>query len=199
MAGRGKKPFLIKGILLDFDGTITEPFFDWPAIKSEMGIGDMLILDAMAAATPERRAKLNEIMDRWERDAADYAIIRDGAVALLDALRTRGINAAVVTNNCTRNVEAVAARLSLNLPPIVSRDCGSYKPSLEFMKVALSVVGTPPEETAIAGDSVLDIRAGRAAGLCTIFLGREPVEITPDFRVSDSHALLELVLQLAAK
>ena len=34
------------GILFDFDGTITRPFFDWPIMKEEMGFEeDISILD----------------------------------------------------------------------------------------------------------------------------------------------------------
>ena len=29
-----------RGALLDFDGTLTKPAFDWPAMKEEMGLPD---------------------------------------------------------------------------------------------------------------------------------------------------------------
>ena len=30
----------MEGVLLDFDGTLTKPAFDWPVMKEEMGLLD---------------------------------------------------------------------------------------------------------------------------------------------------------------
>ena len=37
-----------RALLFDMDGTLTEPMLDFARIKSEMGIGDQAILEAMA-------------------------------------------------------------------------------------------------------------------------------------------------------
>jgi len=189
----------IRGVLLDFDGTITEPFFDWKAIKSEMGIGDMLVLEAMEAATPERRAELQAIMSRWEREAVAGARIREGVPALLEALKEKGLAAAVVTNNNSSNVSEVAGRCGLSLPPVLSRDCGRHKPSTEFMKLALEITGTKPEETVIIGDSRLDIVAGCGCGLTTVLIGEDKDkinELAPDYHVRNIPALILLLEEL---
>ena len=93
----------LRGVLFDFDGTITLPFFDWKAIKSEMGIGDAAVLDAMAKASPEDRARMKAVMDRWERDAVANAGLREGAREVVAALATLGLEAAIVTNNFEAN------------------------------------------------------------------------------------------------
>ena len=49
------------GILLDFDGTLTKPAFDWEAMKNEMAIEDgTMILEYIETAPPEQRALRGE-------------------------------------------------------------------------------------------------------------------------------------------
>ncbi|MHC4664073.1 MAG: HAD family hydrolase [Planctomycetota bacterium] len=189
----------LRGVLLDFDGTITEPFFDWKAIKSEMGIGEKLVLEAMAEAAPELRAEMQAVMDRWEIDAVTNARIRDGVPALLDTLKRLGISSAVVTNNCSANVEKVAARFGLELPPLVSRDCGHFKPSPEIIALALERTGTSPAGTAFVGDSRLDMITGRNSGLRTMYIGNSPAVlegVEPDYYISDIPSLISLLEKL---
>jgi pyrophosphatase PpaX len=194
-----KKEIPIRGVMLDFDGTITEPFFDWQTIKSEMGIGDMLVLEAMEAATSERREELETIMSRWERKAVAGARIREGVHVLLTMLKEKDLAVAVVTNNNSSNVSEAAGRCGLNLPPVLSRDCGHHKPSTEFIKLALEITGTKPEETVIVGDSRLDIVAGSNSGLTTVLIGEDKDrinELSPDYHVRNIPDLILLLDKL---
>ena len=43
-----------RALLFDMDGTITEQMLDFPAIKREMGIGDVPILETLAKMERER-------------------------------------------------------------------------------------------------------------------------------------------------
>ena len=47
------------GVLLDFDGTITKPVFDWPAMKKEMNLPDLKvsILDYISTANKKKLPK----------------------------------------------------------------------------------------------------------------------------------------------
>jgi hypothetical protein len=45
---------LPRALLLDMDGTITEPMLDFPRIKAEMGIGQRPILEALAELSGPR-------------------------------------------------------------------------------------------------------------------------------------------------
>jgi HAD superfamily hydrolase (TIGR01509 family) len=189
-------PQPLRGLLLDFDGTITEPFFDWKAIKSEMGIGDKLVLEAMAEASPERRAEMQAVMDRWEIDAVKNARLREGVHDLLKILDKLGISYAVLTNNCDANVRKVADRFGLRLPPLISRDCGHFKPSPEVVRLALKMTGTSPTETALVGDSRLDMLTGRDSGLRTIYIGNNPPilkGVEPDYRIPDISSLIDML------
>lgn len=56
-----------------------------------------------------------------------------------------------------------------------SYDTGSRKPSPRMLLAALSVLGTPPERAVMVGDRrPADVAAGRAAGLRTVWVQRNP-------------------------
>jgi HAD superfamily hydrolase (TIGR01549 family) len=164
-----------------------------------MGIGEKLVLEAMAEATPERRAEMQAVMDRWEADAIKNARIREGVPALLATIARLEISCVIVTNNCGANVKKVADRFNLDLPPVVSRDCGHFKPSREIILLALGMTGTTPAETVFVGDSRLDMLTGRDSGLRTIYIGNNPSileGVEPHYYISDIPSLITLLEKL---
>ncbi|MFD4575210.1 HAD-IA family hydrolase [Streptomyces sp. NPDC058417] len=93
-----------------------------------------------------------------------------GAADLLTALREAGVPVAVATGKThPRAVEALAATGLLDLVDAV---CGSDevahgKPAPDLVLLALGKLGAEPADAVMVGDSVLDLRAGRAAGTRT--------------------------------
>ena len=57
---------MIKGVLFDFDGTLTRPgSLDFPAMKAELGCPlDQPILEFLATLPRDRRNNLMEILDK---------------------------------------------------------------------------------------------------------------------------------------
>ncbi|MFF8730087.1 HAD-IA family hydrolase [Streptomyces sp. NPDC015171] len=93
-----------------------------------------------------------------------------GAADLLGALREAGVPVAVATGKTYgRAVEALAATGLLELLDAV---CGSDevahgKPAPDIVLLALEKLGAGPEGAVMVGDSVLDLEAGRRAGVRT--------------------------------
>ncbi|MGA8113099.1 MAG: HAD-IA family hydrolase [Actinocatenispora sp.] len=89
-----------------------------------------------------------------------------GASALLRRLRAAGVPTAVATGKThDRAVEALAATGLLDLVDAVvgSDEVAHGKPAPDIVRLALRRIGADPAETVMVGDSLLDLRAGRAA------------------------------------
>ena len=63
--GKMNKPFCIKAVLFDFDGTLTYPgALDYSAIKRELDCPeDRLILEFLETRAPARRSELLNILE----------------------------------------------------------------------------------------------------------------------------------------
>lgn len=133
--------------------------------------------------TTFRRARLAEALAPWgevtdelfERYVAEKARIPGEmqpfpeAVAVLRALRSRGIRVGVLTNG-----QAGAQRQKLEVSGLgaeldavaISQELGVAKPSREAFELALELLGTRAEETAMVGDSLRnDVLGALDAGL----------------------------------
>jgi putative hydrolase of the HAD superfamily len=95
-----------------------------------------------------------------------------GALALLRALRARGVPAVVVTNNLTaeqREKLRVCGLDGLVDALVVSEEVGVQKPDPRIFELALARAGCGPAEAAMLGDAwAVDVEGARAAGIGTI-------------------------------
>jgi HAD superfamily hydrolase (TIGR01509 family) len=157
----------IRGVIFDLDGTLFDAEYDWPAIKSRLGVSreDGSILGYLQALPPEqargKRALLESIEDRATRTGR----LKPGALDLLADLRRMGMTLALVTNNRARNAHNVVDRYGLDFDVVLTRDDGWYKPSGEPLLQAASRMGLAPDELAAVGDNDFDLRAARSAGV----------------------------------
>ncbi|MFE0530370.1 HAD family hydrolase [Micromonospora sp. SD19] len=90
-----------------------------------------------------------------------------GADILLEDLRAAGLAIAVATGKARERAEVVLQ--SVGLLDRIDAVCGSDevrdgKPAPEIVLLALRRVGAEPARAVMVGDSVLDLRAGQAAG-----------------------------------
>ena len=97
----------IRGILFDFDGTLTYPgSIDFDAIKKEMGCPqDRYILEYLEMQAPERRHQLAKILESWEDEAAKTSVPNTGAEACLSTLKQKGMPLSIFTRNSMRSVQ----------------------------------------------------------------------------------------------
>ncbi len=97
------------------------------------------------------------------------------AVALLPALRSRGVRLIVTSNwDCSLSLVLADAGLLGFVDGVVSSAvAGAAKPDPVLFEAALAVAGTPPEEAVHVGDSPAhDVVGAQAAGVRAILLDR---------------------------
>ena len=186
-----------RGALLDFDGTLTKPAFDWPAMKEEMGLpdGDISILDHLAALPPERARPIADILEKYERRAADRAEAGEGARELLAHLRARKIPFAVVTNNAARHVRRMAKKINVSIETLITRDMGCWKPDPRPLLAGARAIGVAPDRCVVIDDGRYDMMAAKAAGMLSVHLASS-FAVPSDFTLPSLRAAPALLDRL---
>jgi len=162
----------IKTVIFDLDGTITEPFFDFDAIREEIGLAPDAgtILEIMDTMSHPDRMRTIEIITKHEKNAVEQSTLNNGAKETLQKLRKKGINIGILTRNRRINAEAIAQRHGLIFDAIVDRDDGPVKPDAFGVLHLCSVFGTKPEETLMVGDYLYDLLCAKAARVKSVLL-----------------------------
>jgi len=162
----------IKAVIFDLDGTITRPFFDFDAIREEMGLAadSGPILEAMEKMTPADRKRTEQILTSHENRAVAESALNEGARELLDALRQKDINIGILTRNKRANAEAIAQKHNLAFDAIVDREDGPVKPDAFGVLQLCRRFEVAPAETLVVGDYLYDMLSAKAAGAVAVLL-----------------------------
>ena len=133
-----------------------------------------------------RRVRLADAIEPWgalddglfEAYLAEKARIADvvapfpEAIATVRALRARGIRVGVLTNgpSAHQRRKLETSRLGPELDAVaISEELGVGKPDPQAFALALELLGTRAEETAMVGDSLAnDVLGGMGAGLAAV-------------------------------
>ena len=163
---------MIKAVIFDLDGTITKPFFDFEAIRKEMGLGKEAgpILEAMEKMTAKQRKAAEKILHRYEQEAVEKSSLNADARRTLWALRRAGIKIGVLTRNKRQNVFAVARKHNLRFDEVVDRDDGPVKPDGFGVTELCRRFDVKAKETLVVGDYLFDLLCARAAGAAAVLL-----------------------------
>ena len=162
----------IKAVIFDLDGTITQPFFDFDAIRKEMGLDKNSgpILEAMQEMSPRQRKDAEEILHYHEQQAVIESKLNDGAKETLEALHKAKINIGILTRNKRRNALAIAKKHGLQFDAVVDRDDGPVKPNAFGVLRICEKFGVRPKETLMVGDYLFDLQCAKAAGAVAVLL-----------------------------
>ena len=171
----------IKAVIFDLDGTITEPYFDFDAIREEIGMARNggPVLEAMEKMSPEQRQRAEAILHFHEERALAASKLNPGTRETLADLRRRGICIGILTRNRKCNAEAIARRHNVQFDRIVGREDGPVKPDAFGVKYLCECFGVEPAETLLVGDYLHDLLCARAAGAIPVLLANHPR--APDF------------------
>ena len=185
-----------RALLLDMDGTITEPMLDFPRIKREMGIGTRPILEAMRAMTPADRAAAEVVLARHEDEAAAASRLNPGCDRLFAWITEHRVVTALITRNTRSSVQTVLAKHGLSFGTLIAREDAPFKPDPRPLLLACERLGVTPADAWMVGDGQYDIEAGRAAEVRTVWMshGRpKSFEAKPWRTARDLRGLVELL------
>ena len=189
----------IKAVIFDLDGTITKPYFDFDAIREEIGLQRHggPILEAMERMTPPQRQRAEAILHFHEEKAVTESILNPGAKDTLDALQRRGIRVGILTRNRKCNAVAVAKKHSLYFDAVVGREDGPVKPDAFGVRYLCGQFAVQPTETMLVGDYLFDLLCAKAAGAIPILIANhdraEEFAQYAAFTIQTLHELLPIV------
>ena len=162
----------IKAVIFDLDGTITQPYFDFDAIREEMGLARDAgpVWEAMEKMTPYQRRRTEDILHFHEQKGVAESELNAGAKETLLALRRAGINVGVLTRNRRDNALGVAKKHGLEFDAVIGREQGPVKPDAFGVLRLCEIFEVSPSETLVVGDYLFDLQCARAAGAGAVLL-----------------------------
>ncbi|MHC4193148.1 MAG: HAD family hydrolase [Planctomycetota bacterium] len=188
----------VKAVIFDLDGTITQPFFDFDAIREEMGLAKDSgpVLESMRKMSPERRKEAERILHSHESRAVTESKLNAGARETLDALRRAGIPIGILTRNKRSNAMAVAEKHNLQFDAVVDREDGPAKPDAFGVVEICQQFGVRPEEALVVGDYLYDLLCAKAAGAVPVLLANSnnaKFAEHADFTIERIDQILEII------
>jgi len=219
---------LIRGLVFDVDGTLVTLKVDGDRLRTTTS-GELERMGFDVSFMKEGNFYTQDIIDRAKGQvesgvvSADFEVVKSNLNRALDSLemewnaqaepivgtdkvlaglKSRSIKLATLTNSGRAPSEWLLRKHGLidYFDFTLTRDdVTAMKPRADGMLKAISMMGLPKEELLYVGDSVIDVRAAKAAGLkvASVTTGRYPVErLTKegsDFIMSSLSELLVLV------
>jgi HAD superfamily hydrolase (TIGR01509 family) len=179
----------IEGYILDIDGTLLSSeaahLMAWKRALSEYGVfkPDNEILSHFGKPTPIIAKQLAENADHQTaeniaRQKTDYFIdeieripVYSGVNQVLSRIHEDGIPICFASSNYNRVIQAIYQaqhweKIAVGFVGI--EDVENTKPHPEMVLKAAAKMGVEPEKSAMVGDSLYDLKAGKAAGTRTI-------------------------------
>jgi len=196
---------LIRAVLFDFDGTLTEPgAIDFNVIRKAIGCprGTPVLEFIAGMASTGEKAQANRILEEYEAEAARQSHPNACAEELLDFLRGRGLVSGIISRNSRVSIETSLRNFgrvqASDFSVILSRDDPfSPKPDPEGILAAADAMGVPVAEVLVVGDFVFDIEAGHRAGALTAYLTNRSLAQTcgcpANFTVGSLTELMEII------
>ncbi len=189
----------IKAVIFDLDGTITQPYFDFDAIREEMGLArdSGPVLELMEKMTAQQRQEVEKILHYHEQKAVTESRLNAGAKQTLSALRAAGIHIGILTRNRRSNALAIARKHNLKFDAIIGREEGPVKPDAFGVLQLCEQFGVQPEETLLVGDYLFDLLCAKAARAVAVLLTNHSwsgeFAEHADFCVENISGILEII------
>ncbi len=189
----------VKAVIFDLDGTITQPFFDFDAIRTEMGLTaeDGPVWEAMQKMPPERQRQTEQILFYHEQKGVEESKLNEGATETLTELRRLGIQIGILTRNRAANAWAVAEKHGLEFDAVLGREEGPTKPDAYGVLELCRRFDAEPAQTLMVGDYLFDIQCAKEAGAIAVLLANHPQadEFTQqaNYRIDRLGEIIEII------
>ncbi|VVB66611.1 Phosphoglycolate phosphatase [Candidatus Gugararchaeum adminiculabundum] len=187
----------VKAVIFDFDGvladsmesiirmfkrTFTESGQAAPSAPAITALIGHTTLEIIVTLLPAGKKDDKELVERMRVNARRIAMeeiesvkAHRGAVETVKWLREKGIKTAIVTNRGRKSTEKALENFGIQNDfdiIIASGDVGKGKPDPEGIFMALGKLDARPEEVIYVGDMSVDAKAGAAAGVKTLIVGK---------------------------
>jgi len=189
----------IKAVIFDLDGTITQPYFDFDAIREEIGLArdSGPVLESMEKMTAQQRQDAEKILHYHEQKAVTESKLNANAKQTLSALRAAGIHIGVLTRNKRSNALAIARKHKLKFDAVIDREDGPVKPDAFGVLRICEQFGVVPEETMLVGDYLFDLLCAKAAGAVAVLLANhnqaDEFAEHADFCIENISEILQII------
>jgi len=189
----------IKAVIFDLDGTITQPYFDFDAIREEIGLArdSGPVLESMEKMTAQQRQDAEKILHYHEQKAVTESKLNANAKQTLSALRAAGIHIGVLTRNKRSNALAIARKHKLKFDAVIDREDGPVKPDAFGVLRICEQFGVVPEETMLVGDYLFDLLCAKAAGAVAVLLANhnqaDEFAEHADFCIENISQILQII------
>ncbi len=209
-------------LIFDLDGTLIDSKLDLAhavnAAREHLGLGPIdhqiissyvgngapvLIRKALGPEFSDEQAQqaLAYFMQYYREHMLDFTTLYPGVRASLDDLRDRGVSMAVLTNKPVRISQAIVEGLGLGAHFLRVYGGNSFefkKPHPIGVEALLGESGAARERTMMVGDSYVDMRTARNAGVkaCGVTYGFQPETLNdppPDLLVDRLEELVQWV------
>lgn len=155
------------------DGTLTRAAHDFDAIRTTLGItSGVPILEAIKQLPPKQAQQKTIQLHQLEMDIAAKSVAQPDADELLSAIKRSGGKTGILTRNAEDIAEVTlqAAGLSqfFSGECIIGRELCQPKPHPQGIEHLMSAWQANPQETAMVGDYLFDLQAGRNAQVTTV-------------------------------
>jgi len=191
----------IKAVIFDLDGTITQPYFDFDAIREEMGLdrNSGPVLESMEKMSSRKRREAEQILHFHEERAVTESRLNAGAKKTLSALRKAGIHIGILTRNKRSNALAIAQKHGLKFDAIVDREDGPVKPDAFGVLRICKQFGVQPQETLLVGDYLFDLLCAKATGAVAVLLANhdkaDEFAEHADFTIENIGRIIQIIDQ----
>ena len=199
------KPFSIKAVIFDFDGTLTKPgTLNFPSFKKSLGCPvDQPTLEYIESLTdPDQRNDAFDQLHHFEMAGAENAEPNEGVDEVISYIRSQNLLMGIVTRNSRPALERAFANFktlkATDFELVLTRDEPvKLKPDPESIEHAGQCFSVNPSEILVVGDFIFDIQAGNNAGAVTVFLDQKEREILDkiesNFTITSLPELIDIV------
>ncbi|PNT91087.1 hypothetical protein CDQ83_14815 [Clostridium thermosuccinogenes] len=210
---------MFKNILFDFDGTLVDTndlvilalneaarkFTGSPLSKEKLeSVLGYYVEDQMKAISEIHYKEMTAYYNDFYRARQDEMVKEfDGIREMLDALKKKGCRIAIISAKEKEGIEHGIYKFELSeyVDAIVcANDVTNNKPHPEPALKAIAALKADASETLLVGDSPLDIKCGRNAGIKTALVGwtifpmRMFEDLRPDYIIHDPQELVRMVV-----
>ena len=199
------RPFYIKAVLFDFDGTLTKPgALDFQHLKKTINCpADTPVLEFIESLpTRSHKDDASAVLARFEKEAAAISIPNPGAQDLIHYLRSKSLAVGIITRNTLSSIKRSLKNFKdidlSTFDVVISRETPvRVKPSGDGITLAAGMLNIDVRQMIMVGDYIFDIHAGQKAGCITVFIDYHPTsgaeKIDSDFIVTGFEEIKDIV------